>query len=112
MTTATLRIGERLRAATTLAAVAACLAVGGLGSSAHAATLDAVPSVTVRYDDLNLASELGSQELHGRIESAARAVCGAPDIRDLGAMAALKTCRANAIAKAVREVNSPKLAAL
>lgn len=112
MTTATLRIGERLRAGTTLAALAACLAVGGLASTARAETIGAAPSVTVRYDDLNLASDRGTHELYGRIESAAREVCGAPDIRDLGAMAAAKSCRASAIAKAVHEVNSSKLAAL
>jgi UrcA family protein len=112
MTSALSRIGERLRATTTLTAAAACLAVGGVASSAHAQAIDSLPSVTVRYDDLNLASERGSQELYSRIVFAAREVCAAPDIRDLAGMAAAKVCREQAIAKAVNEVRSPKLAAL
>jgi UrcA family protein len=71
---------------------------------------DEAPSVTVRYDDLNLATAAGANTLYHRISSAARAVCRDEYTRDLGILAAIERCRANAIAKAVREVNNPQLA--
>ena len=106
--TATLTIGERLRAATTAAAVAACLALGAAGN-VHAAT---APTLRVSYGDLNLASEQGSLELYRRIEGAARLVCDAGDMRDLSRAAAANACRERAIAQAVHDVHSPMLAAL
>lgn len=107
MTSATLTIGERLRAATSLTAIAACLALGTLGSARAAE-----PSVKVSYQDLNLSTEQGSQALYARISAAARAVCVVEDIRDLKARAAVDTCREQAIARAVQRVDSPRLAAL
>jgi UrcA family protein len=108
MTSATLTIGERLRAATTAAAVAACLAVGA-ASNAHAAS---APTLRVSYADLNLCTEQGSRALYARIVDAARAVCVADDIRDLRAVAAASACRQQAIAQAVREVHNPMLASV
>ncbi|HLY52817.1 MAG TPA: UrcA family protein [Steroidobacteraceae bacterium] len=107
MTSATLTTGERLRAATTLAALAACFALGALGTARAAE-----PSMKVSYQDLNLSTEQGSQTLYARIADAARAVCVVEDIRDLRARAAVNTCREQAIARAVHGVDSPKLAAL
>src|SRR5579864_3168568 len=79
----------------------------------HAAAPAAEPSaVTVRYADLNLGSAAGSAALYARLESAARAVCGASDIRDLGQFAAVQACQKAAIAHAVHEVHSTQLAAL
>ncbi|MGH8306374.1 MAG: UrcA family protein, partial [Steroidobacteraceae bacterium] len=111
MTSATSRIGERLRVATNLAALAAWLAVGSV-AFAQTETIGAAPSVKVPYGDLNLSTEQGSLALYARIESAAKVVCRPVDIRDLGAMAAAQTCRTLALANAVRDVKSPKLAAL
>ncbi|HWZ62846.1 MAG TPA: UrcA family protein [Steroidobacteraceae bacterium] len=108
MTSATQTIGERLRAATTAAAVAACLAIGAAGN-VHAATS---PTVKVGYADLNLATAQGSQALYGRIVDAARSVCVVADIRDLRAVASANACRQDAIARAVRAVHSPELASL
>ncbi|MGP8034432.1 MAG: UrcA family protein [Steroidobacteraceae bacterium] len=108
MTSATLTIGERLRAATTAAAVAACLALGA-ASNAHAAS---EPTLRVSYGDLNLTTEQGSRALYGRIVDAARAVCVADDIRDLSAVAAAHACRQQAIARAVRQVHNPMLASV
>ena len=108
MTSATLTISERLRAATTVAAVAACLALGA-ASNAHAAN---EPTLRVSYGDLNLATGQGSRALYGRIVDAARAVCVADDIRDLSAVAAARACRQQAIARAVRQVHNPMLASV
>lgn len=109
MTSATRTIGERLRAATTAAAVAACLAIGAAGN-AHAATT--TPTLKVSYADLNLATAQGSQALYARIVDAARSVCVVADIRDLGAVASAHACRQDAIARAVRSVHSEELASV
>ena len=91
------------------------LAVAGLVASVtgFAATADAdVPSVAVRYDDLNLATSAGVNKLYQRISAAARQVC--PDVysRDPHVSMAGQHCQAAAVAKAVGEVNSPSLASL
>jgi len=111
MTYATLNIGGRLRTATAFTVLAACVAVGAVGS-AHAAPAADAPSVKVKYSDLNLSTEQGSQALYARLEAAARAVCTPGSIRDLHAVAAASACRTQAIEKAVRDVNSPQLAAV
>lgn len=108
MTSATLNIGARLRAATTAAVVTACFALGA-ASNAHAAT---APAMTVSYGDLNLTTEQGSLALYARLERAARAVCPVDDIRDLHAYFASRACQADAIGRAVHEINSPRLASV
>lgn len=58
-------------------------------------------SSTVRFADLDLASDAGAATLHARIAKAARAVCGGDvDQRDLSAMSAARTCRRVAMASA------------
>jgi UrcA family protein len=110
MTSATLNLGGRLRAAAVFTVLAACTAIGAVGS-AQAATAE-VPALKVRYSDLNLSTEQGSLALYGRIVAAAHQVCAVDDIRDLRAVAAVKACREQAIAQAVRDVNSPMLASV
>jgi UrcA family protein len=110
MTSTTLNLGVRLRSATVIAVLAACTALGAVGS-AHAGTA-AVAALKVRYSDLNLATEQGSLALYGRIVAAANRVCAPDDIRDLQAVADARLCRAEAIARAVHDVNSPQLASV
>lgn len=111
MTSATLNFGARLRTTVACTVLAAGAAIGAVGS-AHANTADVVPTLTVRYADLNLSTEQGSLVLYGRIVAAARQVCAIDDIRDLRAFNAAKACREEAIARAVRDVNSPMLASV
>jgi UrcA family protein len=111
MTSATLRIGARARTATAFALLAACVAVSAAGSARAAAVSD-VPTIKVRYADLNLATEQGSLALYDRIVAAAQQVCAPEDIRNLQAVAAARSCRQQAIALAVRDVHSPMLASL
>jgi UrcA family protein len=66
----------------------------------------------VRYSDLNLATAVGVDTLYQRISKAASGVCPSADIRDLPAVSAAKQCRVEAIARAVRDVNNPKLAVM
>lgn len=110
MTSATLNIGRRLRAALAFTVLGAGAVIGTVGS-AQAATVDS-PTIKVRYADLNLSTEQGSRVLYARIVAAARQVCVADDIRDLHAFNAAKACREQAIAQAVRDVNSPMLASV
>jgi UrcA family protein len=92
-------------------AVAGAFAALTVATASFAAAPDvASHSVSVRYDDLNLSSPAGVNALYRRISVAARQVC--PDIysRDLNVAAAGKRCLADAVAKAVSEVNNPQLA--
>jgi UrcA family protein len=86
----------------------------GIGSSmAHAAgAADAVPSVAVQYSTIDLSSDEGARNLYRRIVTAAQAVCPNADLRDLNAYALSKSCKSEAIARAVRDVRSPRLAAI
>jgi UrcA family protein len=97
------------RSSATLAALAACIIAG----TAHAGSPAAAPSVAVPYGDLNLTTERGADALYARLTAAARQVCAADglDIRNLQAYAAARSCESQAIARAVHEVHSPKVAA-
>jgi UrcA family protein len=94
-----------------LVLVGCALAIGSTMAHASPATADA-PSITVKYSDLNLATDAGAHELYSRIATAARSVCPDADIRDLGAFASSKTCQSEAIARAVQDVRNPRLAAV
>jgi UrcA family protein len=99
------------------------LKILGAGAVALALTVTAVqaaptydemgrPVVHVRYDDLNLASPEGTRALYRRIVTAARQVCSEANPLDMNQVAAAESCKAQAIERAVREVNDPRLAAL
>ena len=104
--TATLKL-TNFRRSLALAGAFAALTVA---TTSFAASPAEPRSVQVRYDDLNLATSAGASVLYRRIASAARQVC--PDVysHDLGVVAAGERCQSEAIAKAVRELNSPQLA--
>jgi len=101
----------RIRDTLVLAAGAATLLVGA-ANIASAASVAEVRSVNVRYDDIEINTELGNTVLYRRIVSAAVQVCGSPDIRDLDAIAAAKTCKRTAVERAVESMHSQRLAAL
>jgi len=96
-----------------ITALSACIAIGAAAAAAHAGEPSAsAPAVKVGYHDLNLATDAGNSALYARLEKAAAKVCVVDDIRDLAAVAARPACEQQAIARAVREINSPRLAAL
>ncbi len=85
-----------------------------LGSAAivKAASPEEVPpSVTVRYDDLNLATERGTHALYARIVEAARKICEPRDADALGRLA-VSFCQQQATARAIQAVDNPRLTAL
>jgi UrcA family protein len=93
-----------------LAVVGAFATLTVATTSFAAAPSSDVPSVSVRYDDLNLTTSVGVNALYHRISVAAREVC--PDVysRDLAVVVAGERCQANAVAHAVRDLNNPQLA--
>ena len=96
-----------------LTALTACIAIGAGAVAAHAGEPSAnAPAIKVGYRDLNLATDAGNGALYARLEKAAAKVCVVDDIRDLAAVAAVSACEQQAIARAVRQINSPRLAAL
>src|ERR1700742_67815 len=100
--------------------LAAAVAASAAAAMASAATpvanvsysSDNVPSIAVRYDDLNLSTEQGTRQLYQRIKSAAREVCPVALSRDLTAIASSEHCQSKAIAQAVQAVNNPALASI
>jgi len=69
--------------------------------------------MVVHYEDINVKQPAGAQILMARIDAASRKVCGpAPDIRDLGAWAAFKSCTRRATDRAVASLPFDLMAAL
>ena len=91
----------------------AAIATLSCAAPVRAQTSDSVPSVSVKYGDLNIGSPAGAQVLLKRIEAAANTACGgAPDIRQLDQWASFEACRRSAVARAVVAVDSPMLTAM
>lgn len=80
---------------------ALALAAALVSAPAFAAPAGAGMSATVRFGDLDLATDAGATSLRTRIKYAARAVCGGEvDQRDLTAVRAAQACRQVAMASA------------
>jgi UrcA family protein len=92
-----------------LGSLAGVMAAGVAG----AATPDTdTPSIVVKYSDLTLATDSGVNQLYRRITSAARQVCPDSPIRDFGMQRQVEACRNQAVAKAIRQIDNSRLAAL
>ncbi|HET6630617.1 MAG TPA: UrcA family protein [Woeseiaceae bacterium] len=63
-----------------------------------------VRTATVRYADLNLATEAGVETLYHRIRVAARTVCGSPYERQITVRRSIRECHEAAIEDAVASV--------
>jgi UrcA family protein len=100
------------RARIAIAIVAAGLMSAGVVTVTHAGTAqeESVPKLAVSYDDLDLGTEKGALTLYRRISSAAREVCPQPSKYSARVTELSRECISSAIARAVREVNSPQLA--
>jgi UrcA family protein len=86
--------------------VVAVALIAGFGAAAQATEF---ARVRVNYSDLNVNTEAGAAVLYQRIRNAADEVCGTFGVRDLGAEAAAKACKARAIGEAVASVKAPAL---
>jgi UrcA family protein len=83
-----------------------------MGAVSAATTDDAVPTIKFRYDPQSLATDSGARALYGRLVKAAEVVC--PDPLDGYPFVATSTeqCRQQAIARAVHDINNPRLAGI
>ena len=78
----------------------------------HADSVDQPPTKTVRFDDLNLATSYGAETLFRRIQIAATAVCEEFEPQGNSLPTTVhESCIRNAVAGAVRNVDSPLLTA-
>jgi UrcA family protein len=94
------------RFATALALTGAALSV-----PASAAPDDQAPSISVRYRDLDLASDAGTKALNRRIAQAAQRLYPDADARDLGMLAQIHSARTTAIANAEAQAETALAAA-
>ena len=93
-------------------AALAILASAGAPSLAKAAVQGDLRSETVKFDDLNLASQAGVQALYVRIRTAAREVCGPATLTGSGVSAAVwRACVSASLHDAVLKVKNPALTA-
>jgi UrcA family protein len=105
-------VNLQLTALTRTALLVGCSLVGALGVAQADTPTDEAPSLVVRYGDLDLATDAGVQALYRRLAVAAQEVCPFEDSKSLAQVSYSHTCRAKAIARAVHDINSPRLAAL
>lgn len=96
-----------MRHSLALLSVFAVSSVASAGHAASAGDLADVPTIKIRYDDLDVSLESGAQELHRRIQRAAESVCGTPRSRDLSSFSSYYRCQRDAVAHAVAQVKWP-----
>lgn len=75
-------------------------------------SIEVVPSLTVSYSAVDLATDKDVQALYERIAVAARQVCPKYDSRDLEAFAVSRNCQHSAIARAIQQIGNARLAAV
>jgi UrcA family protein len=90
--------------------IAGCLLGAISVGTASAGTADAAPSIVIKYDPLTLASEAGARAMYVRLERVAQHVCPEASGQNLAALEAAKSCERQAVARAVRDINNPRLA--
>jgi UrcA family protein len=102
------------RALRRIAVVLASAAAIGLTAVAYAGGVDGdIPQQVVKFGDLNLNSSAGAATLYRRIQRAAERVCEGPlGVRELSIAARSEACIAQAIERAVKDVNTQTLTSL
>jgi UrcA family protein len=104
-----------LKAIATLAPAVAALGAlisGSVGMAAETQSRADIPSVTVRYTDLDLNTPAGVEALYGRLRAASRAVCNVDERRPLAEVMAAKSCYLQVLGAAVDDAKLPTLTAL
>jgi len=95
-----------------IAVLVGCLLAGSVGAAQAATSTDAVPTIVVRYGDLDLSTTDGASVLYQRISLAARQVCPFEVTKVLSQIGKSRACREAAIERAVNAVNNPHLVAM
>ena len=95
-------------------AMIVCGIVGAafIGAANAATPDDDVAQITVRYNPQSLDTESGARALYSRLVKAAAEVCPQGSESPHWISAQVRECRAQALARAVFQVNNPKLAAV
>lgn len=98
------------------AGLAATVGITLVASTAIAAPTPAnrAPSTSVTYSTANLATDRGVRALYERIIEAAKAVCPTYEehAAGLGRFLASKSCQRKAVARALRQIDNPRLTAI
>ncbi len=86
------------------------LGAAAAGTVSAATPRDEVPRIVLRYSPDSLASPAGARQLYHRLVRAAEQVC--PDDVSVAPFVSqvVRQCRAEAVARAVRDIDSPRLA--
>ena len=102
----------RGRIARIVAAAIVATTFGVQASHAQVAADDIdVPSVIVKYDDLNLGTEEGSRALYNRLEFAAQRVCPRVGyVTELKRNEDARRCITASVERAAKQIKSPKFA--
>ena len=81
---------------------------------ASAQPRDTAPAITVEYDDLTLSSRSDAEDMLGRLEVASRRVCATAGhgMRGVARFQARQTCEAEALNRAVAQLDAPVVTAL
>lgn len=82
-------------------------------AQAQTASSPELVSVRISFADLNLSSQSGAREMMGRIEGAARIICGeSPSNNDLSERSREHACVDQTVSDAVRSLDAPSVTAL
>jgi UrcA family protein len=110
----TSRVASRSRAFTALAALGVIATATLLAPTIASAGQPAADlrQTAINYSYTDLASDQATQALYQRIRRAARMVCPGYDPRDLIGFDASRECEQQAIARAVHQIGSQRLAAV
>ncbi|MDB6012952.1 MAG: hypothetical protein JWL65_5202 [Gammaproteobacteria bacterium] len=95
-----------------IAVLVGCLLAGSVGAAQAATSEDAMPTVVVRYGDLDLSTTDGARVLYQRISVAAHQVCPFEYSKAVSQIGKNRACREAAIERAVNAVNNPQLVAM
>jgi UrcA family protein len=89
--------------------LAVALAMGSLVNAGEVRVTEGIPSVIVKYGDLDLNTKAGVTRLHARLRGAAREVCEPLDSRVLGLREQFEICVSDAVTRGVKDVDNSNL---
>jgi UrcA family protein len=96
---------------TLLMVLCGVVGLAATGAVSAASVADDVPRQVVKYSPATLSSDAGVRSLYHRIVKAAEDVCPLPSGSRF-VTTAVAECRAQSVARAVRQIDNPRLAAL
>jgi UrcA family protein len=105
-------ISAPLRRITRMWVLCGLVGAASMGAASAATVDDDVPRIVIHYYQDSLTTDSGARALYHRLVNAAEQVCPGAPIGSRLISNAARECREQSIARAVREINSPRLAAL